>query len=51
MIIETKIDKLLKGSQIGNVFFWISFCFVGQPTALLLYYQLYLRKHGGEIAA
>jgi len=51
MIIETKIDKLLKGSQIGNIFFWISFCFVGQPTALLLYYQLYLRKHGGEIAA
>jgi len=49
MIIESKIDKLLKGSQIGNIFFWISFCFVGQPTALLLYYQLYLRKHGGSI--
>lgn len=48
MIAELKIDKILKGSQIGNIFFWISFCFVGQPMALLLYYQLYVRKHGGS---
>ena len=24
-------------SQLGNVFFWISFCFVGQPLGILIY--------------
>ena len=31
------LDKKLKGSQIGNVIFWLSFCFVGQPLCVLLY--------------
>lgn len=32
------IDHRLKGSQIGNVIFWISFCIVGQPLCVLLYF-------------
>lgn len=35
------LDKKLRGSpfeQIGNVVFWISFCIVGQPLCILLYY-------------
>mmetsp|Transcript_26026 Transcript_26026/g.50479 ORF Transcript_26026/g.50479 Transcript_26026/m.50479 type:complete len:496 (+) Transcript_26026:1-1488(+) len=38
LIILTKyIDKRNPGSSIGNIIFWISFCFVGQPMAILLY--------------
>lgn len=36
------------GSSIGNIIFWISFCVVGQPMAVLLYtvdYQ-YGKQHG-----
>jgi hypothetical protein len=38
----------MKGSQIGNVIFWISFCFLGQPIGLVLYYYLYTKKTEGE---
>ena len=27
-------------AQLGNYLFWISFCFLGQPAAVLLYYDL-----------
>jgi diacylglycerol O-acyltransferase-1 len=38
LIFLTKmIDRRFPGSSIGNVIFWISFCFVGQPMAMLLY--------------
>jgi len=33
------IDKYNKGSQIGNFIFWISFCIVGQPLCILLYFM------------
>lgn len=29
--------KRLPGTSIGNIIFWVSFCLVGQPTAMLLY--------------
>ena len=32
----------LEKSQIGNVVFWVSFCIIGQPIAVLIYaYQAY----------
>jgi len=38
LIFLTKIlDRRYPGSSIGNFIFWISFCFVGQPMAILLY--------------
>lgn len=38
LIFLTKmIDKKYPGSSIGNIIFWVSFCFVGQPMAMLLY--------------
>lgn len=38
LIFLTKlIDKRMPNSSIGNYIFWISFCFVGQPMAMLLY--------------
>lgn len=37
IIITKKIDKRIPGSSLGNVIFWLSFCIVGQPMAMLLY--------------
>lgn len=31
------VDKLKPGSSIGNMIFWLSFCIVGQPMAMLMY--------------
>jgi diacylglycerol O-acyltransferase-1 len=31
------VDQRYRGSSIGNIIFWISFCVVGQPMAVLLY--------------
>ncbi|KAF8061352.1 DGAT1-2 [Scenedesmus sp. PABB004] len=33
----------LKNDSLGNAIFWASFCVVGQPTCLVLYYRDYLR--------
>ena len=43
MIIAMDIfRKQLEKSQIGNVVFWVSFCIIGQPIAVLIYsYQAY----------
>lgn len=30
-------DKLRPGSSIGNLIFWLTFCIVGQPMAILMY--------------
>lgn len=31
------LDRRFKGSSIGNVIFWLTFCVLGQPVAILLY--------------
>mmetsp|Transcript_16951 Transcript_16951/g.30756 ORF Transcript_16951/g.30756 Transcript_16951/m.30756 type:complete len:763 (+) Transcript_16951:210-2498(+) len=49
LIFLTKmIDRRFPGSSIGNVIFWISFCFVGQPMAMLLYTIDYWEIHHHE---
>mmetsp|Transcript_9699 Transcript_9699/g.14558 ORF Transcript_9699/g.14558 Transcript_9699/m.14558 type:complete len:127 (-) Transcript_9699:163-543(-) len=43
-------DKKFPGSSIGNLIFWITFCVVGQPMAILLYAIEYWRlgaEHSG----
>ena len=38
LVILTKyVDKRRPGSSFGNISFWVSFCFVGQPMACLMY--------------
>jgi diacylglycerol O-acyltransferase 1 len=32
-----QLERKYPGSSLGNVIFWISFCVVGQPMAILLY--------------
>jgi len=31
------LSKTWPGSSVGNIIFWLSFCIVGQPTAILMY--------------
>jgi diacylglycerol O-acyltransferase-1 len=33
------LKKRLKSDQVGNLIFWVTFCIVGQPTSLILYYH------------
>lgn len=39
--ITTKMNKLLKNEQAGNIFFWFVFCIFGQPMGLLMYMHDY----------
>ena len=40
IIIQKKIDKMFKlsNSELGNVSFWLFFCFIGQPIIVFIYY-------------
>lgn len=33
-----KLDRYLDNALLGNVIFWCSFCVVGQPMGVILYY-------------
>lgn len=38
LVMLTKfLYRKFPGSSIGNILFWVSFCVVGQPMAILLY--------------
>lgn len=38
------------GSSIGNIIFWLSFCVIGQPMAILMYTADYkYGKHNAEV--
>ena len=47
-------DRKFPGSLIGNLIFWITFCVVGQPMAILLYaieyWKLSVESGDGTIA-
>jgi diacylglycerol O-acyltransferase-1 len=43
--------KLSGGGQLGNVAFWLSFCILGQPMAVLLYYRDAVEHRTREAAA
>lgn len=36
----------MTGKVFGNCIFWISFCLVGQPVAVLLYFSAWQAKYG-----
>lgn len=38
--------KGIDGKLIGNIVFWVSFCLVGQPLAVLLYFFAWQAKYG-----
>uniref|UniRef100_A0A6B2L5C6 diacylglycerol O-acyltransferase n=1 Tax=Arcella intermedia TaxID=1963864 RepID=A0A6B2L5C6_9EUKA len=35
-------ERWTKGHQMGNIFFWLFFCVIGQPMIMLLYYHDYM---------
>ncbi|KAL3928556.1 MAG: hypothetical protein SGPRY_002336 [Prymnesium sp.] len=42
LFISAKISRATKDtawSQLGNYIFWIAFCLLGQPAAVLLYFN------------
>lgn len=49
LILMTQPLEKMKGTNgkvFGNVFFWVSFCLVGQPLAALLYFFAWQAKYG-----
>mmetsp|Transcript_19380 Transcript_19380/g.40098 ORF Transcript_19380/g.40098 Transcript_19380/m.40098 type:complete len:783 (+) Transcript_19380:243-2591(+) len=52
LVYATKyLDRKFKGSSVGNVIFWLSFCVLGQPCAILLYSIDYAQLSEGAGAA
>ena len=49
--VTKKIEKIWPGSSIGNVIFWIIFCVVGQPMAVLLYTIDYWNASNGTCSS
>lgn len=47
IIIQKKFSSSLNlaNSELGNVSFWLFFCFVGQPIVVFIYYALYMKKY------
>ena len=39
MTITDRLKKATGSDLCGNVIFWISFCILGQPSAVILYYH------------
>ncbi|KDD76294.1 hypothetical protein H632_c280p1, partial [Helicosporidium sp. ATCC 50920] len=46
MLVTEWLKKKLDSQRIGNAIFWISFCFLGQPLSIILYYHDYRKMHG-----
>lgn len=44
LIMLTRQPKVRETAWFGNMLFWLSFCIMGQPLLLLLYYHGY--NHG-----
>lgn len=40
------LKKSLHSDRIGNAIFWISFCFLGQPLSIILYYHDWRKQQG-----
>jgi diacylglycerol O-acyltransferase-1 len=47
--ITKHLDRVKPGSSIGNVIFWIVFCVVGQPMAVLMYTIDYWKASRAEV--
>ncbi|KAI8469478.1 MAG: MBOAT, membrane-bound O-acyltransferase family-domain-containing protein [Monoraphidium minutum] len=45
------LKRRVKSAALGNTIFWISFCVVGQPAAVMMYYHDYVIRHHARAAA
>lgn len=48
MFVTAFLKKRTQNEVVGNMFFWLSFCIVGQPICALLYYHDYLLEHSPQ---
>lgn len=49
MVIVTEwLKRKIKKPFVGNVIFWISFCIIGQPLCMIMYYHDYVHFHMSE---
>lgn len=46
MAITEQLKRRLRSDRIGNIIFWVSFCFLGQPVAQIMYYHDWRKMHG-----
>jgi diacylglycerol O-acyltransferase 1 len=38
IFVTKQLDKMFDNSFVGNAIFWMSFCFIGQPMGIIMYY-------------
>lgn len=46
MLITEKLKQRFESDRIGNAIFWMSFCILGQPLSIMLYYHDWRKDHG-----
>nr|ATG83404.1 diacylglycerol acyltransferase 1 [Arachis hypogaea] len=44
-IVTNFLQKKCKSSMVGNMVFWFTFCILGQPMCVLLYYHDWMNRH------
>ena len=42
------LKRKVKKPILGNMIFWISFCIIGQPLCMIMYYHDYVHFHMSE---
>jgi hypothetical protein len=51
VMITKQLDRMFDNPFIGNAFFWISFCMIGQPMGMVLYYYDFSQDAAAAAAA
>ena len=39
VLLTDRLKKVARNDQYGNMLFWLTFCIIGQPTAMIMYYH------------
>ena len=42
MYLTEYLQRKVKSDQVGNFIFWVTFCVIGQPISIILYYHDWL---------
>ena len=42
MYLTEYLKRKVKSDQVGNFIFWVTFCVIGQPISIILYYHDWL---------
>jgi diacylglycerol O-acyltransferase-1 len=46
MYFTEAVKRKFKNDRFGNVVFWLSFCIIGQPLVLIIYYHDWRKNQG-----